>query len=811
MADAVLEHFITYIYKDKVTGELQAFYPRTLAVQVVTAKDGTMQGHIDSNKHMSLIEAQRMHNSGQAGGYVYLDENGMIPLSNLPDDFISIKVEAANIAQLLTMSTVHPGAFVMVVDASDDPDVHSNWAVYRREDNSSYDVLATGWKKVFEKESIDMALVWDDLQGKPVSSIEEIDAAVELRHTHLNKAVLDNIGYDTEAQRPTYNGEKIAYMTDVTKYHFTDYMTGEIRKGDFWMKTAVGQSWWGDATYEYGGSTMYERYMNNTTMVTSPKVRTHDAVSFRRCFKGCTMLETSQQYDVSASTDFLGMYSGATKIESVPPMNASRGLYFDEMFAGCVALKYSPELNMRDALTLDGMFRGCVEMERVLPLGDTHNVTSAIEVFAGCTSLVQIDDALDFSSVASASRLENIFFDCTALEILTLKPNTLHVSLNLADTALNTDSVMSVLAGLATIDPTLNQQLDLTNVPGVEGVDAADLTAAAEKGWTIITDDAVYYSDGTTGGVNPQNYEITSGSQISEMLAQISNGDTITINDEVDTTAAALNITKQNIKLVLNDDVVSSGSPSSGIRVTGGSATLSGTGVISNATPYDSTHGAGVIGVYQDGNLTINGGGIAAVISDDPVNKGQFGVVVQKNGKLTINDGVFDAGWYCVSGNGSAGNKDSIITINGGTYTSAADYCIYHPQDGTLNITGGTFRGAAGALAVNRGTINISGGEFYVLGGGDTGEWSDGTSGLADVAINLNGKYGPVTCRITGGKFHATAAGTILIATGSKYPVDLQITGGKFTEKPNAAWIPEGYACSDDADSEGYYVVGPVA
>ena len=177
------------------------------------------------------------------------------------------------------------------------------------------------------------------------------------------------------------------------------------------------------------------------------------------------------------------------------------------------------------------------------------------------------------------------------------------------------------------------------------------------------------------------------------------------------------------------------------------------------------------------------------------------------NGKLTVNDGNFQTGWYCVSGNGAKTTADSVTTINGGEFTSVADYAIYHPQPGKLVINGGVIKGAAGAIAANNGIIEINGGEFSVLGGGDTGNWSDGTSGLSDVALNLNARYGDVVCRITGGTFYATASGTIMIKTGNNHTVDLKISGGNFTQKPNDEWIAEGYVCSETANAEGFYTV----
>ena len=303
------------------------------------------------------------------------------------------------------------------------------------------------------------------------------------------------------------------------------------------------------------------------------------------------------------------------------------------------------------------------------------------------------------------------------------------------------------------------------------------------------------------------NHAIDADSDITAIIAGLGDGDTLIISNEVTTVGSPVNINKQNITLDLQADLISDGGNTSGVRIENGSATLKGNGLVATETPYDRNHAAGVISVRDNGELIFNGSGVDAVIEDDPVNKGQFGVVVTGNGKITVNAGNFTTGWYCIAGNGSTTTADSVVEINGGEFKSVADYAIYHPDPGTLIINDGLIEGAAGALAANNGTIEINGGTFRVLGGGDTGNWSDGTSGLTDVAINLNARYGDIVCRITGGTFYATAAGTILIKTGTAHTVDLQISGGRFTSKPNAEWIAEGYVCTETADAEGFYHV----
>lgn len=304
----------------------------------------------------------------------------------------------------------------------------------------------------------------------------------------------------------------------------------------------------------------------------------------------------------------------------------------------------------------------------------------------------------------------------------------------------------------------------------------------------------------------PDKFELASADEIVTVVENLKTNDVIKIVGVVETIGKPININKENVKIVMNDAVITDGSDTSGIRIKEGSATISGNALLVNNTAYDAFHEKGVLSVEKNGTVTFNGSGVSAVIADDTVNKGQFGIRVYDNGKVIVNKGTFEAGWYCISGIET--DSDSVIEINGGTFNSAVDYAIYQPHAGELVINGGEISGASGAIAVNNGIVEINGGTFTVLGNGNTGNFEDVTSGLVgNVAINLNAKYGNVVCLITGGTFIARAENTSLIRVGTAHTVDLKITGGKFTSKPDAAWIATGYKVSDTADANGFYTV----
>ena len=90
----------------------------------------------------------------------------------------------------------------LVIDASADQTVESGSALY------AYDFGSSIVYKVAEYESMDFVIQWASIQGKPTSTVTQIDDAVGKAHTHNNKAVLDKF---TEAGGELlYGGEGIA-------------------------------------------------------------------------------------------------------------------------------------------------------------------------------------------------------------------------------------------------------------------------------------------------------------------------------------------------------------------------------------------------------------------------------------------------------------------------------------------------------------------------------------------------------------------------------------------------------------------------
>lgn len=222
---------------------------------------------------------------------------------------------------------------------------------------------------------------------------------------------------------------------------------------------------------------------------------------------------------------------------------------------------------------------------------------------------------------------------------------------------------------------------------------------------------------------------------------------------------------------------------------------------------------------------TVNGGyltgreGAAAVLGNGAV--------------LNINGGVLTATDNAVvAGNGScseSSNKNyggTTINISGGTmigHITTPGYIacgVYHPQAGTLSITGGTIYadGGVGVLMRN-GALTVSNDAIITGSGNTSGKVGDSTVIEAGYGLEIDYQAGynhnntttdTRLVNITGGTINAdkpTLAVYVRNAEGNK-AVTSFITGGTFSSDPSA-YVAVGYKAA--ADSAGQYTVTEMA
>lgn len=228
------------------------------------------------------------------------------------------------------------------------------------------------------------------------------------------------------------------------------------------------------------------------------------------------------------------------------------------------------------------------------------------------------------------------------------------------------------------------------------------------------------------------------------------------------------------------------------------------------------------INVKEGGDLVVNGGAIQGEYASVYVRAGSSmilnggtiggvngateysGIVILGNGTpdsatLTVNGGEIVSYDFAISGNGGldattqaplySGTK---ITITAGTITStgAKGEGIYHPQAGTLNISGGTITGHQG-VEMRSGTLNLTGGTIHAIGNYVAvpdlkGGWSTDTGDAIYVGTSGAGYAGNVVVNISGTPIITSDNGFALreeVLDGVTFTNTqlINVTGGTFT------------------------------
>ena len=256
-------------------------------------------------------------------------------------------------------------------------------------------------------------------------------------------------------------------------------------------------------------------------------------------------------------------------------------------------------------------------------------------------------------------------------------------------------------------------------------------------------------------------------------------------------------------------------------------------GIKASITVEDGTKISGNYGVYMKGQpkpwrdtrdgqeiLNVNGGeitGTTAAIAVFGAGKGntKAGVIVNINGGKVYSDS------YAIAGNGSSVLENTTINISGGKVFSNKDTAIYHPQAGTVTISGGEVYGVTGGVQMCAGTLNVTGGTISATGNGDvSGKTGDGSipDGAAVSIVNRAYPAGAPTMTISGGTFTSADGVGAVQAYGWKNnsqqtwdKPNTSVSGGTFSSAVKEEYCATGYIPTANADGtfgvkEGVYV-----
>ena len=352
--------------------------------------------------------------------------------------------------------------------------------------------------------------------------------------------------------------------------------------------------------------------------------------------------------------------------------------------------------------------------------------------------------------------------------------------------------------------------------------------------------------------INGTGYET-----LQEAISAANAGDTITVAKDL-TLTTGVTIAKA-ITLDLGGKKLTA-SGCTAVTVTGASATVTGGTIeVSGASDiYAVTVGAS--GSLTTNSLTVIGRGASGVL----VSGGNYvkrttniqatdgygirvvsgGSVNHEGGMVVANYGVFIAGGgstfnmiggeisaegYGITGNGSSGMGGTTINVSGGSITSSGWIAIYHPQDGALNVSGGSLTGNYGGIGIKSGSLSVTGGS---ISGTNSAEYVDfgsigngimvwgsaihvdsraGYAGNLSISISggtlssnngyavhevSDGSTQLSSLTVTGGTFN-TALGSIKLVPGA----NASVSGGSFSHEVPAEYCATGFVCDGENGS----------
>ena len=159
-------------------------------------------------------------------------------------------------------------------------------------------------------------------------------------------------------------------------------------------------------------------------------------------------------------------------------------------------------------------------------------------------------------------------------------------------------------------------------------------------------------------------------------------------------------------------------------------------------------------------SMTLGSGfGVLAVGGTQEGSGGSIGAMVvganatgEEPTTLTVLDGAdIHVNGFAVSGNGTDGYTPTVIDIRGGTLTSDVSAAVYHPQEGSMSVSGGTLSGSTG-IEIRSGTLSVSGGAIV------------GNGSQFDCVPNESGST-------------TTGAGIAVVEHTTEKPIDVAISG----------------------------------
>ena len=164
---------------------------------MVQAANGLMEVHMTG---LSAADVRHTPVESEIKGWIASELSG----------FNNVLLAATLSARDAMIPTFTQNVLVMVADATDDTTVTAGAAMYM------FDFNTSSFTKIYEAESLDVVLTWENIQGRPTSDVASIDDAVSKRHSHANATVLDGLSADVDGNLMYNNSYVSARLTEAS-------------------------------------------------------------------------------------------------------------------------------------------------------------------------------------------------------------------------------------------------------------------------------------------------------------------------------------------------------------------------------------------------------------------------------------------------------------------------------------------------------------------------------------------------------------------------------------------------------------------
>lgn len=161
---------------------------------------------------------------------------------------------------------------------------------------------------------------------------------------------------------------------------------------------------------------------------------------------------------------------------------------------------------------------------------------------------------------------------------------------------------------------------------------------------------------------------------------------------------------------------------------------------------------------------------------------------------LTANGTTFTGGWYGISGEGTSHNTyieltDCTVTGTLGDTSSTAykdlSLGLYHPQEGTLIVNGGSITGVASGIEMRAGSLTVTGDAVITATAVNTAIGPNGSGNTivgAAIAVSQHSTNLAIDVNLAGGTYNGVYAlcEADVQAPGSGEPITMSVTGGTY-------------------------------